>query len=63
MKEGLARFMEWCGPDAALGEWGLDDCRFKAEPGAGRAGRGLAGKGVICSGCSRGSGPGPRARA
>ena len=25
VKEGLARFMEWCGPDAALGEWGLDD--------------------------------------
>lgn len=23
--EGLRRFMAWCGPDAALGEWGLDD--------------------------------------
>lgn len=25
IKEGLRQFMEWCGPDAALGEWGLDD--------------------------------------
>ena len=25
LKEGLARFMAWCGPDAALGEWGQDD--------------------------------------
>lgn len=23
--EGLKKFREWCGPDAALGEWGLDD--------------------------------------
>ena len=23
--EGLRRFMDWCGPDAALGEWGQDD--------------------------------------
>ena len=23
--EGLKKFMDWCGPDAALGEWGLDD--------------------------------------
>ncbi len=25
IQEGLRRFMEWCGPDAVLGEWGLDD--------------------------------------
>lgn len=25
IKEGLQRFMEWCGPDTALGEWGMDD--------------------------------------
>ncbi len=23
--EGLEKFRDWCGPDAALGEWGLDD--------------------------------------
>ena len=25
MKEGLARFMQWAGPDAEFAEWGLDD--------------------------------------
>ncbi len=25
IKEGLQRFIDWCGPQAALGEWGLDD--------------------------------------
>lgn len=25
IREGLERFMAWCGPDAAFGEWGLDD--------------------------------------
>ena len=25
LAEGLRRFMDWCGPDAALGEWGQDD--------------------------------------
>lgn len=25
IKEGLRRFMDWCGPDAAFGEWGMDD--------------------------------------
>lgn len=25
IKEGLEQFMNWCGPDVALGEWGLDD--------------------------------------
>lgn len=23
--QGLRRFMDWCGPDAALAEWGMDD--------------------------------------
>lgn len=25
IREGLQQFMDWCGPDAALGEWGQDD--------------------------------------
>ena len=25
LKTGLEKFREWCGPDAVLGEWGLDD--------------------------------------
>lgn len=25
IREGLGRFLNWCGPDAALAEWGLDD--------------------------------------
>lgn len=25
IKEGLTRFIDWCGPDAVLGEWGQDD--------------------------------------
>ena len=25
IKEGLRRFADWCGPDAAFGEWGMDD--------------------------------------
>lgn len=25
IKEGLQQFMDWCGKDTALGEWGLDD--------------------------------------
>ena len=25
IKEGLARFVKWCGPDARFGEWGMDD--------------------------------------
>ena len=25
IKEGLARFVDWCGPDASFGEWGMDD--------------------------------------
>ena len=25
IREGLQRFLDWCGPDAALAEWGLDD--------------------------------------
>ena len=25
IREGLQRFLDWCGPDTALAEWGLDD--------------------------------------
>lgn len=25
IREGLGRFVRWCGPDAALAEWGMDD--------------------------------------
>ena len=25
IREGLQRFVDWCGPDTALAEWGLDD--------------------------------------
>lgn len=25
IREGLQKFVKWCGPDAAFGEWGMDD--------------------------------------